>query len=215
MRNLHNEGVSPKRTKLTGNPAVSAIRRYTDATWEPRPRPVVLVTMHRREWLEKGPEHVYATIAALESVAHQNPQVRFVWPMHPAVWRMGLCIEQRPEPSPSNVEYTEPLPYKEAVELLATSLGVATDSGGLQEEAGTLGVPCAVLRNVTDRPESIIWGTAALFEPSPKGMIRALEALIARDYPRDPTDAYGEPDSALKIARILRAFGSSSGDTSR
>jgi UDP-N-acetylglucosamine 2-epimerase (non-hydrolysing) len=89
------------------------------------------------------------------------------------------------------------------VKVLRHCIGVATDSGGLQEEAATLGVPCAVLRNVTDRPESVEAGVAKLFPPTPDGMTQALNMLLTRTIPRTPVSVYGTPAAAHNIAELL------------
>lgn len=200
---LVKERVPAARILVTGNPIVSAMALYAGAEPVAEPDPRVLVTMHRREWLARGERHVRQTIQAIGPIAEAHPAVSFVWPMHPVV---RSVVDPGAIPLPPNVLVGDPVPYPRSVRLVAGSIGVATDSGGLQEEACTLGVPCAVLRNVTDRPESVLWGTATLFPPSPEGMTRGLEALLARRMPRTPSDLYGTVESAARIADALLAW---------
>ena len=70
---------------VTGNTVVSALERYGTLEHEPRPKKSVLLTMHRREWLGLGREHVTRTVKAVVNMARLNPSVRFVWPVHPAL----------------------------------------------------------------------------------------------------------------------------------
>src|SRR5256885_815626 len=195
--NLAEEGVPSTFVVLTGNPGVSALARYTAA----RPQPAgahILVTLHRREWLLG--DTVTETVTALADAARNEPRVEFLWPVHPAVHaRVNGAFASLPP----NVIPTGPLEYGKCARVLASALGVLTDSGGLQEEAATLGVPCAVLRTVTDRPESVQAGVARCFAPDAHGVKDAVECLLGGKLKRVPLDLYGTPDSAGRIARHL------------
>lgn len=193
--NLISEGVSPDTIFLTGNPVISAIERYADVVPVPIPDMVVLFTMHRREWLLGGIKPVLEGF--LES-ALRYPEMEIVWPVHPGVAKvLPTSWVQR---LPSHVRLIEPMPYRPTIRLLAKALGVCTDSGGLQEEAAYLGTPCAVVRRRTDRPESVDAGVARLFDPTEEGVQAAFTALRERSILRKPTDLYGLPSAAMKIA---------------
>lgn len=192
LENLTREKVGGRQV-VTGNTVVSAISRYSKVEPCPKPEPQILITMHRREWTQSG--QVQATVDALVESAHRYPGIRFLWPMHPGVKPLVRLGDR-----PINLQIVAPLRYTEALTQLARSIGVATDSGGLQEEAGVLGVPCAVLRNVTDRPESINCGVAKLFSPTPDGLTAAIRCLVSNELPRMPILAYGTPESARNIA---------------
>ena len=196
FENLLREGISEDRIFLTGNPVVSAIARYTAARPVPNPDPVIMFTMHRREWILGG---IQGVLDGLTESATQDPEVAIVWPMHPGVVK---ALPDGWEP-PANLRPLAPLPYRETITLLARSLGVCTDSGGLVEEAATLGVPCAVLRYVCDRPEALEAGVARLYPPTEEGVIAALETLRNQTLPRLPTDCYGTRFAADHIAAIL------------
>lgn len=188
---------------LTGNPVVSALERYGKAFHVAHPFPQILVTMHRREWLALGTESVKLTYLAFREEAEVRPGIMFKWPMHPATAK-ALDLKKGPLPDLPNFKIVAPMHYREAVTQLSRSMGVATDSGGIQEEAATIGVPCAVMRRTTDRPESVQEGVARTFCPTPDGVHRAVKCLCERRIPRKPSAVYGRPDSARKIAEILQ-----------
>jgi UDP-N-acetylglucosamine 2-epimerase (non-hydrolysing) len=200
VENLLAEGIPKNRIVLSGNPVVSALARYANAKPVEKPENQVLITMHRREWLAKGERHVRQTVNAFVRAAQEHPETRFLWPMHPVVLK---TLGKRPWEFARNLLVTPPLAYAEAVGQLGRSIGVATDSGGLQEESATLGVPCAVLRRVTDRPESVEAGVAELFYPGPMGVAQAIHCLITRQLPRKPIADFGTIDSARIIALHL------------
>lgn len=184
---------------VTGNTVVSALNRYAGLLPE-KPVNQVLVTMHRREFLGRGREHVEKTVRSVLQMARSHPTTRFVWPVHPALRNV---LGHKPPLTPKNVRFILPLPYTAAIDTLKRSKGIATDSGGLQEEAATLGVPCAVMRNVTDRPESVHNGLAKLFCPSPEGMIEGLRWILDKTHERTPSFCFGGIDAARQIAEIL------------
>jgi UDP-N-acetylglucosamine 2-epimerase (non-hydrolysing) len=195
--NLVREGVSMTRILVTGNTVVSALARYSEA------KPVaaaqertVLVTLHRRELL-LDPE-LLRTLQALAFACAHAEDVRFLWPLHPA---MQHAVQQIGWPA--NVHFVAPLAYRACVEGLARCIGVLTDSGGLQEEAATLGVPCAVVRNVTDRPESVAAGIARVFSPTPAGVDNAVACLAEEKLPRLALPVFGTPKAAAEVARHL------------
>lgn len=200
QRNLLDEGVANDRIHVTGNPIVSALARYGHADIVEQPARQILITMHRREWTDRGAFHVIRTIDAILEAGHQNPDVRFLWPMHPNVLRIAGVD---PRLAPDNVLICPPIAYRETMHQLARSAGVVTDSGGLQEESATLGVPCAVMRNVTDRPESVDIGVAKLFPPTPEGTAGAVRCILTNELPRRASNIYGTPQSARLIAQHL------------
>jgi len=197
--NLLAEGVRHERIRLTGNPVVSALARYTSAKPVP-PEPHILITMHRREWLRSA--DVKPVIDALERAAAEHPRVAFVWPVHPTVRKF---FEGRVELG-SPLLTGPPQPYERMALVLASSMGVITDSGGLQEESATLGVPCAVLRFATDRPESVEAGVARLFEPTATGVAAAVETFASGGVLRRLSAWFGSGDREAFAASLLAEF---------
>jgi UDP-N-acetylglucosamine 2-epimerase (non-hydrolysing) len=204
-KNLWLEGIEDHSIFVLGNPVVSAIHRYANPNPIEVPDNQILVTMHRREWTDRGKAVVLKTIYALLEEAQQHPTIRFLWPMHPGVQKIsGIRHGQ----TPGNVQIIQPLDYRTTIDELRKSIGVATDSGGLCEEAVTLGVPCTILRNLTDRPEAVSAGLAKLFSPTPDGIKEAIRCLARRELPRTPSPIYGSKDSANLIADQLQRLSS-------
>ena len=137
--NLRNEGIDPG--PVVGNPGIDDLMEDNVVV---APERLVLLTLHRRETLPR----LGAIVHELDQLAG-DPSVRWVWPAHPnpvirAVAETGKYIE-----------VVDPLPVSDFRALMAQARLVVTDSGGVQEEAAALGVPCCVVRDVTDRPESV------------------------------------------------------------
>lgn len=202
--NLIAEGVPQSRIRLTGNTVVSALARYTSAKPTKPPEPWIVVTMHRHEWLARSDFPRF--IEALPRVARAYPRYRFLWPMHPNVrkrisegWFVGL---------PENLQIIGSLPYREMASLVALATGVVTDSGGLSEEAATLGTPCAIARRVTDRSEALSQGVIFQAIPDDVGLALAVETLTSGVMARRPTDTFGTPESASLVARHLAQLAS-------
>ncbi len=195
--NLVLEGVPDDHILVTGNSVVSALDRYTRSAvgWPclPDPDPYLLITMHRRE----SRADLIGCAEAIARWAAHHSDVRVRWPMHPATQRI---LHSEPGLVTGNFRLSFPIPYLPMIENLAHAWGIATDSGGLQEEAATLGVPCAVLRTVSDRPESIEAGVARLFPPTPEGITAALDCLWTRQLPRTVSNCFGTADAAAQIA---------------
>lgn len=212
--NLLAEGVEPSAVRITGNTVVDALRHYLA-----RPvtvsgeagralaagRPVVLVTTHRREsW--GAPERRAAR--ALAEVARRHPDVLVVVPMHPNPVVRGPLREILG--GIANVELREPLPYPELVHLLARTTVVVTDSGGIQEEAATLGVPVLILRDVTERPEVLTSGVGRLVGTDPDRIREELDGLLGDPARRAamsvPTTAFGDGRAALRCVHHIRSL---------
>ena len=193
--NLLTEGVAQSHIRLTGNPGISALARYTGITPQ-KPQPYLVVTLHRRELMRD--QLLDGVLRGLVSAATEHSDVEFYWPIHPSI-RPHLNWPQ----TVANIKLADPIPYREMVLLLARATGVVTDSGGLQEEAAALGVPCICLRRVTDRPESIEAGTAERRDPTEVGVTQGVEILVRGRLERRPLDCYGDATAADQIARHL------------
>jgi UDP-N-acetylglucosamine 2-epimerase (non-hydrolysing) len=189
--NLVLEGVPDDHIVVTGNSVVSALARYAPSDHSPTVTPdTILITMHRRE--ARG--HLEDCFDAAKDWLKSHPSARIWWIMHPSAHLDAFA------PRPAHFTTVHPANYRDMLWMLRSSIGIATDSGGLQEEAAALGVPCAVLRTVSDRPESIVAGVAKLYTPSAIGITAALDALWAREIPRRASNCYGDRNSAFRIA---------------
>ncbi|PJA15118.1 UDP-N-acetylglucosamine 2-epimerase (non-hydrolyzing) [Candidatus Dojkabacteria bacterium CG_4_9_14_3_um_filter_150_Dojkabacteria_WS6_41_13] len=163
----------------------------------------VLITAHRRESFGKPFEHI---CAAVKTLAVAFPDTDFVYPVHPnpnvrnTVYAM---LQHLP-----NVKLIEPLDYPEMVWMMNQSTIVLTDSGGVQEEAPSLGKPVLVLRDVTERQEGIDAGNAILVGTNTKKIIEAATLLLTDKaaYAKmgHATNPYGDGKASERIAAILK-----------
>jgi UDP-N-acetylglucosamine 2-epimerase (non-hydrolysing) len=209
---LIHEGADPAGILVTGNTVIDALLA-TAASAPPvldrriaaalrRPGPKVLVTVHRRESWGMPMERV---ALAIKHVCEQLPATTFVFPIHlnPLVRKtfQGALEEVR------QVVFTEPLPYQPFVHLMKAVDVVITDSGGIQEEAPTLGKPVLVMRDTTERPEGIEAGTARLVGTETSAIAGELVGLLTdrRRYEAMATavNPYGDGQAAMRIADHL------------
>lgn len=216
LANLVAEGVQLDHIVVTGNTVIDALylaveRRtaFTDpalARVAASGRRIVLVTTHRRENWGDAMESVGR---ALARIARRFPDSEIVLPVHrnPVVRDAVLPhLEGLP-----NVTVTEPLGYGEFTHLLALSTIVLTDSGGLQEEAPSLGKPVLVMRDNTERPEAVEAGTARLIGTAEERIVGEVHRLLTNEKAfaamAQAVNPYGDGHSAGRVldatARML------------
>ena len=215
--NLLGSGVAPERAFVTGNTVVDALRFATGAldarpeladlplTLEPGKR-LILVTGHRRESFGAGFE---AICEAIRDIATHNADVQVVYPVHlnPNVTESVHRVLDEVE----NVCLIAPQPYLPFVHLMRSAYLVLTDSGGVQEEAPSFGVPVLVMRNTTERPEGVEVGVAKLVGVERASIVGAAQALLddaaAHEAMAAPANPYGDGHAAERIADIGAAWG--------
>lgn len=198
--NLESEGVRPDAIAVTGNTVIDALLTITARAYsydDPRVekvvrsgRRVIVVTTHRREsWGER----MRGVATALAAVARERDDTELILPMHrnPVV-RAELEAELGGIP---NVLLTEPLPYADFAHLMKDAYLIATDSGGLQEEAPSLGKPVVLLRDNTEREEAVAAGTVRLVGTDPVAVRGALLELL------------DDPDAYARMATATNPFG--------
>jgi len=192
---LLKEGIAEERIFITGNTVIDALYLALDKPFELEPElerafqeneRLILMTTHRRENLGEPLHDVYL---ALQEVLLNHPDVGVVFPVHknPAVRREVA----RALTGVERVYLTEPLDYLPFVNVMKGSYLVLTDSGGIQEEAPALGKPVLVLREVTERPEALAYGTARLVGTDRSRVEQEVSRLL------DDEDAYLEMAGAL------------------
>ncbi|MBU5363477.1 UDP-N-acetylglucosamine 2-epimerase (non-hydrolyzing) [Enterococcus raffinosus] len=161
--NLIKENHSEKHIYVTGNTAIDAMKNTLDENYEipveisRKQKRIVLITMHRRENLGAP---MYSVFEAVYQAARDYPDTQFIFPMHknPAVRETAKELLGEAE----NVSLIEPLDVIDFHNYAKQSYLILTDSGGVQEEAPSLGVPVLVLRDQTERPEGVAAGTLRL-----------------------------------------------------
>ena len=203
--NLLAEGVDAARVHLTGNTVVDAVRRIAGGAGSAPAGgvPLVLVTMHRRESFGPGVRRVAAALRRL--AAERRGRARIVYPVHPnpeidAVMREALG-------GAAGVELLPPLGYAEFLALLHQAHFAISDSGGVQEEGPTLGVPVLVLREVTERPEAVEAGWARLVGTDEEAIVAAARTLLddpeARAAMTGGPNPFGDGRAGERIAALL------------
>jgi UDP-N-acetylglucosamine 2-epimerase (non-hydrolysing) len=207
--NLLAEGKAPASIVVTGNTVIDAFL-WVNARVQPGDAPEVstprllFVEAHRRENLG---EPMAAICRALKSVVAAHPDLSIVWPVHPnpAV----LEVVRRVLDGVPRVKLVQPMSYRKLVAAIGRATLVATDSGGLQEEAPCLGRPVLVLRRVTERPEGIAAGTLRLVGTDEAVVTKNLNELLddraAYDRMAKASNPYGDGNAADRIARALLA----------
>lgn len=201
-----------ERIWVTGNTVVDALFYVRDRIAElPKPdwyapladKRILLVTAHRREAWDEG----LANIArALRELIETYPDTAVLFPIHknPVVReQMGPILEEHPR-----IVLTEPLDYTAFVQAMTLSYLVLTDSGGIQEEAPSLGLPVLVMREVTERTEGIQAGCVALAGTQTAGIVAAASAVLgdAARYAQmaQAQNPYGDGQAAGRIVAALR-----------
>jgi UDP-N-acetylglucosamine 2-epimerase len=168
---------------------------------EPKRR-LILVTGHRRESFGEPFLNICRAIRAL---AERNPEVEFIYPVHlnPNV---RAPVDQILKGVP-RVHLIEPVDYPRLVWLLSRSFFVLTDSGGIQEEAPSLGKPVLVMREVTERPEGIEAGCAKLVGTDETRIVTAAQELLENGATyrsmAQAKNPYGDGHAAERIATVL------------
>ena len=205
-RNLLREGVPPRRIRVTGNTAVDAVlwaRGRRRGFRHPALRrlgagPLAVVTLHRRESFGAPLEGIFAAVLA---AAERLPGLRWVYPVHdnPAVRGPARRLLRHPR-----ILLTPPLDYLDFVRLMERSLFILTDSGGVQEEAPSLGKPVIVARERTERPELLGRG-GTLAGTSGPGLLRVLLEHARRPPAPAPArrNPFGDGRASERIARAL------------
>lgn len=187
-QNLLSEGIKPEKIIVTGNTIIDSLlfakdkvdsfsKEVTDPLirniFEKQHPRIILVTGHRRENFGVGFINI---CKALKEVAQKHPEVEIVYPVHlnPKVQKPVNEVLK----GISNVHLIKPLSYPDFVYAMKQSFFLLTDSGGVQEEAPSLGKPVLVMRNTTERPEAIEAGTAKLVGADYDKIRNGIESLL-------------------------------------
>jgi UDP-N-acetylglucosamine 2-epimerase (non-hydrolysing) len=205
--NLRREGVAEERIHVTGNTVIDAL---LDVAAQRRPAPfvvapdqrVVLLTLHRGEIFG---EPFLGILRAVRRLLEARPDVLMVYPMHPnpEVRRPAREILG----ATPNVRLMEPLGYGEFVAAMQHATIILSDSGGVQEEAPSLGVPVLVLRDRTERPEGVAAGVARLVGTDGPNIEKIAGQLLddaaARQRMTCKVSPYGDGEAAQRIISVL------------
>jgi UDP-N-acetylglucosamine 2-epimerase (non-hydrolysing) len=165
----------------------------------------IVLTTHRRESFG---EYMGESLAILRRFVDTHPDVALIFPVHPNPVVMATTarvLRQHPR-----IHLMEPLNYQEFVQLLSAAWLIVSDSGGVQEEAPTLGRPLIVLRENTERPEAVECGIAQLVGPVPGRLAPMLEEAYGSgswvDRTARLTNPFGNGDAGARIVDIIGRF---------
>lgn len=218
--NLRREGIDERRIHITGNTGIDAVKRVLarlaqDTAFAARAAreldavlrvdgPVVLITGHRRESFGAGFRAICAAIAAL---ARRFPDRQFVYPVHPNPAVRDTVRQELAAASLTNLHLIEPLDYLPFVLLMSRAELILTDSGGIQEEAPSIGRRVIVMRRVTERPEGLASGLVRLAGTDTARIIAEASAALEGTWPQPAqgTDVYGDGSAAERIVAALGA----------
>jgi len=197
--NLWNEHLE-HHSYLVGNTGIDALRWTREKLSSMPEKPLwIEIDLHRREHWDRIP----LITQALFGLARQYPEWRFCFVQHPAV-------KTYPEEIPENCDFLEPQSHFAFQAVLGSSQFCITDSGGVQEEAAYLGIPCLVARDHCDRPESVNEGIAIQVGSDPENITKTAEKLIRNEAWRKkmarPSKVFGDGTAARKIGEILEAW---------
>ncbi|HHN47192.1 MAG TPA: UDP-N-acetylglucosamine 2-epimerase (non-hydrolyzing) [Planctomycetes bacterium] len=214
---LRSEGIADANIHVTGNTVIDALLWVRNRTkkqqgetiipgLEKAPlegRRIVLVTCHRRESFGEPIRHI---LEAVKAIAAKRDDVAVIYPVHPNPNVLQAASEVLS--GARNVQMIRPVPYVEFVALMDMAYLVLTDSGGIQEEAPSLGKPVIVLRDTTERPEGVEAGNAVLAgtdrDSITEHALRLLDDEKAYRAMAHAANPYGDGRAAEKIIGIVK-----------
>lgn len=210
--NLEKERVASENIFVTGNTVIDALKTTVKKKYyfstdilnqiDYKKQKVILVTAHRRENLGRPLKNI---CIALRELADSFPQVRVVYPVHlnPAVQDVAYNILGNHD----RIHLLSPLNTDEMHNLMARCYMVMTDSGGLQEEAPSLGKPVLVLRKETERPEAVEAGTVKVIGTDSRTAVKEAKKLLSDkteyEHMANAVNPYGDGHASERIADFL------------
>ncbi|MEE0835057.1 MAG: UDP-N-acetylglucosamine 2-epimerase (non-hydrolyzing) [Clostridia bacterium] len=207
-QNLLNEGKAPETIYVTGNTAIDALKttvredyEHPELEWA-RDSRLIMITAHRRENLG---EPMHNMFRAIRRVMNEHPDVKALYPIH-----MNPVVRKAAEEELGGLDrihIIEPLEVLDCHNIMAKSYMILTDSGGIQEEAPSLGKPVLVMRDTTERPEGIKAGTLKLVGTDENVIYENFKMLLedknAYDSMAHASNPYGDGMACKRIADIL------------
>jgi UDP-N-acetylglucosamine 2-epimerase (non-hydrolysing) len=224
QQNLLAEGIREDSIFVTGNTVIDALLLITDTLKSPEKQKAldlyfnnqwgihlsdtkknILVTGHRRESFGEQLEHI---CLALKHIAQHEDDVQIIYPVHlnPNVQRQVKKILQ----GVKNIHLIEPLEYDAFVYLMNRSYVILTDSGGIQEEAPSLGRPVLVMRQETERPEGVEAGVSKVVGTDKESIVREMGVLLHKRHEYEKMsktfNPYGDGKASERIIEAIRHY---------
>ena len=219
--NLLKEGIAEEKIFLTGNTAIDALFAIKEKQAENiaeyennfskkygfdfKDKKIILITAHRRESFGEGLKNIFS---AIKELAEKRKDIIIIYPVH---LNPNVChLARKMLDGISNINLIEPLEYDEFVFLMSISYLILTDSGGIQEEAPSLGKPVLVMREHTERQEGIEAGGSKLVGTNPEIIIKETLNLLddknAYNAMAKSRNPYGDGKATPKIIEAIRDF---------
>ena len=206
--NLLNEGKEPSSIFVTGNKAIDALKTtvrndysHPELEWALGSR-LILITAHRRENLGVPMRNMFK---AIRQVLYEHPDAKAIYPIHmnPVVRQLANEVFGGVD----RIHLIEPLDVLDFHNFMSRSYMILTDSGGIQEEAPSLGKPVLVMRDTTERPEGVSAGTLKLVGTNEESIYSSFSELLdneaAYNAMSHSTNPYGDGHASERIADIL------------
>lgn len=207
-QNLLREGKKPETIYVTGNTAIDALKTtvkedysHPELKWASDSR-IIMITAHRRENLGEPMRHMFR---AIRRVMDEHPDVKAIYPIH-----MNPVVRETANEilgDDDRIHIIEPLEVLDFHNFLSRSYLILTDSGGIQEEAPSLGKPVLVMRDTTERPEGIAAGTLKLVGTDEEVIYQNFKLLLENEteYAKmsNASNPYGDGFASRRIADIL------------
>jgi UDP-N-acetylglucosamine 2-epimerase (non-hydrolysing) len=211
-QNLIREGKDPVTIYVTGNTAIDALKTTVrtdysspDLDWAAGSR-LILITAHRRENLGEPMHHMFR---AIRRIMDENPDCKAIYPIH-----MNPVVREEADEElggDERIRIIEPLDVLDFHNFMAHSYLILTDSGGIQEEAPSLGKPVLVMRDTTERPEGIDAGTLKLVGTDEETIYRNFKQLLEDkdEYEKmsRASNPYGDGHACERIADVIEKIG--------
>lgn len=206
--NLLQEGKNPDTIYVTGNTAIDALKTTVRAEYShphlewAEDTKLIMITAHRRENLG---EPMHQMFRAIRRIVEENQNVKAIYPIH-----MNPAVRKAAEEELSGcdrIRIIEPLDVLDFHNFLARSYLILTDSGGIQEEAPSLGKPVLVMRDTTERPEGVAAGTLRLVGTNEEVIYQNFQELLncteSYNEMAKASNPYGDGDASQRIVKIL------------
>ena len=210
-KNLLDENVPDEHIHVTGNTVIDALDIILQRTRPQLPeflhrnahKRLLLVTVHRRENWGEPIRHI---CRALKTIMADNPDVLIVFSVHPNPIVRSLVLQELGDISRTHL--LPPLDYPSFIHLMSQAEPILTDSGGIQEEAPSLGKPVLVLREVTERPEGVAAGVLKLVGVQETAIVESVNQLLHHPHlynaMSERQNPYGDGHAAERILNILQ-----------
>lgn len=209
--NLLKEGKADEHIYVTGNTGIDALNttvredyRHELLKWVEDSR-LIMLTAHRRENLG---EHLYSMFRAIRRIVEEHPDVKVIYPVHlnPVVQKTAREVFGDNE----RIRLTDPMEVIDFHNFLSRSYMILTDSGGVQEEAPSLGKPVLVMRDTTERPEGIEAGTLRLVGTDEETIYNSFKQLLEDQNEYDKmskaSNPYGDGHASRRIVKVLKSI---------